>query len=165
MHHVDHARREADLHEDLAHELHEIGRLGGGLENEGIARHDGIGDEPAEHQRGEVEGSHPAEDAQRLTNDPGGNVGGDMIQHVALDHGRRGGGGFDDLDDALHFAARFGDVLGLVEGDAVRQLFGVADHAFPDLEHIGHTFAHGEVAPALVGGMGRGDGLFRRFRP
>ena len=165
VHHVDHARRQADLHEDLAHELHEIGRLGGRLEDEGIARHDGVGDEPAEDQRREVERRHAAENAQRLPDYLGGDVGGHVVQDVALDHGRRGGGGLDDLDDALHFAARFGNVFGLVKGDAVRQLFGVADHAFTDLEHIGHALAHRQVAPALVGGMGRGDGLFRRFRP
>ena len=164
MHHVDHARGQPDFHEDLADELHEIGRLGGGFEDEGIAHGNGVGNEPAEDQGREVEGSHPAEHAQGLAYHLGRDIGGDVIQGVALDRGRRGRGGFQDFDHPLHFAARFGNMLGLVQSNGLGQFFQVPHHAVMDFVDIGHALADGEIAPGPVGRMGRGDGRLSRGR-
>ena len=98
---VDDAGGQADFHEDLAHELHEIGRLGGRLVDKGVARADGEGDEPAEYQRGEVEGRDAAEYAEGLFRDLAGDAPGDLLEGLALNQRGDGAGHFDDFDDAL----------------------------------------------------------------
>ena len=155
---VDDAAGQADFHEDFAHELHEVGRLGGRLIDEGVARADGEGDEPAEHQRGEVEGRHAAEHAEGLFRDLAGDAPGDLIEGLALNQRGDGAGHFDDFDDALDFAAGFGNMFRLIERDALSELFQIADHAFPDFMDIGHALGDGDEAPRLVGFGGGGDG-------
>lgn len=140
---VDDAAGQADFHEDFAHELHEVGRLGGRLIDEGVARADGEGDEPAEHQRGEVEGRHAAEHAEGLFRDLAGDAPGDLIEGLALNQRGDGAGHFDDFDDALDFAAGFGNMFRLIERDALSELFQIADHAFPDFMDIGHALGDG----------------------
>ena len=160
---VDDAAGQADFHEDFAHELHEVGRLGGRLIDEGVARADGEGDEPAEHQRGEVEGRHAAEHAEGLFRDLAGDAPGDLIEGLALNQRGDGAGHFDDFDDALDFAAGFGNMFRLIERDALSELFQIADHAFPDFMDIGHALGDGDEAPRLVGFGGGGDGGFAGF--
>lgn len=112
----------------------------------------------------EVERSHAREHPERLLDDLGGDVGGNEFEVVAL-HQRGGGAGrFHDFNDAAHFAARFGNMLGLIYGDAVGQCFRVAHHAFVDFVQIGHSPGDGHKPPALVRFGGRGDGGFRRGR-
>ena len=157
---VDDAGGQADFHKDVAHHLHEVGRLRGRLENEGVARADGEGDEPAEHQRREVEGSHAAEHAERLLHDLAGDAPGDAVDGFALNERGDGAGHFHDFDDALDFAAGFGNVFRLIERDALRELFMVADHAFADFVDVDHALGDGDQTPRLVGFGGGGDGGF-----
>ena len=158
VHHVDDPRRQPDLPEDLAHLLHEIGRLGRGLEHERVADADRKGDEPAEHQGREIEGRDPAEDPQRLAHHPTHDVGADLLEGFALDEGRDAAGGLDDLDHALDLPAGFADVLGLVDGDGDGQLLPALFHGTTQVEQEFHPAPDRQAAPGVVGGVSRGDG-------
>lgn len=95
--------------------------------------------------------------------DLAGDAPGDLIEGLALNQRGDGAGHFDDFDDALDFAAGFGNMFRLIERDALSELFQIADHAFPDFMDIGHALGDGDEAPRLVGFGGGGDGGFAGF--
>ena len=51
----------------------------------------------------------------------------------------------------------------LIERDALRELFQIADHAFADFMNIDHALGDGDEAPRFVGFGGGGDGGFAGF--
>ena len=55
----------------------------------------------------------------------------------------------------------FGNVLGLVEGDGLRQDFQIPGHVFADFVQKGHALRHWHVFPLFVG---LGSTLDRRTR-
>ena len=153
---VDDARREAGLLDQLEDAALNDRVLLGGLEDEGVAAGDGVGQEPeGDHER-EVEGGDRREDAERLVDDflvdaPRGAI----LEAVAHHQGRDAAGGLDVVDAALDLAAGIVERLAHLGHDQPRQLLPVFDQQLAQREEIARPLLRRRRAP---GREGRGGG-------
>ena len=88
-----------------------------GLEDEGVAGGDGVGQEPEGDHAGKVEGHDGGGDAEGLANHHFVDAAGHVFEVVALHHHGNATGDFDIFDGAAHFGFGFGEGLAVFLGD------------------------------------------------
>ena len=84
---------------------------------------------------------------QNTPSDAAIDTGRDMGQGFSLQQGRSVTGHFHNFDDPLNFAARFADVLGLVDLDRVCEILEVFLHGRMDRKNITDTLSDRHFAP------------------
>ena len=119
---INHARRDRL---DLVDQLDDPGRgpriALGGLEDEGVAAGDRVGQEPERDHRREVERGDRGDDADRLADHLDVETGGHSLERFALDQVGNRRRRFDRFDSAAHLPAGVGERLSHVGGDQGRR--------------------------------------------
>ena len=127
MHQVQHPRWQAELFvEQLKEEVHRLGHFFGGFDDVGVARGEGIGQEPEGDHAGEVEGDDGRAHPHRLANHDFVYAAGHIFRKITLHHFGNAAGDFDVFDGAGHFGAGFGDGFAAFLGNGAGDGFHVS---------------------------------------
>jgi hypothetical protein len=163
---VDHAGGETGLVQQREDKVLRERDLLGGLDDEGVAGGDGVGQKPEGDHGREVKGADGGEDAERPAHRLFVDLAaGAVLQPIA--HHQRGDASrhLDVLDGALDRAARVGQRLAVLRGNGARELLGVAHHQIPQREQVLRAIQRWRIAPGGEGAlcrMGRAVDLLRR---
>ena len=159
VHDVDHAVRHSGLTPQVGDEVDRGRVLLARLDDDGVARRDGDGDEPQRHHGREVEGRDDRDDPERLEDRVGVDARRDVFGEATLEQLRDAAGELDDL-----LAAR--DLpLGVLVGLAVLGGDRLGDLVLPLLEQLTegeerpHATGERDVAPLLRRRLGLGHDL------
>ena len=131
----------------------------GGLEDEGVAAGDRVGQEPERDHRREVERRDRGDDADRLADHLDVDAGGDAFERLALEQVRDRRRRLDRLDPAADLAVGVGERLAHVGADQRDQFVAAPQQRLAQGEHRARPRCGGSVAPA---GLRRARRLDRR---
>ena len=155
---VEHAGRHARLQGEFREQHRRQRILLRGLEYEGVAADDGHGEHPQRDHGREVERRDAGAHADRLADGIGVDAAGDVLGKFAELQAADGAGMFDHLESAKHVALGVGQRLALLGAQGLGDAAHVLAHQRLQLEHDAGPRGEGRVLPALVGGLGGGDG-------
>ncbi len=160
LHDVEHAVGQAGLLEQVGQEQRHGRVLLAGLEHEGVARRDGVGEHPHRHHGGEVERRDAGHDAERLLDGVHVDAARDALRVAALQHGRDAAGELDVLDAARELAGRVAGHLAVLDRHAARR--SRPGGSTTSSRNVNMTSARRESDVARhvgEGGLGRRDGV------
>ena len=163
---VDDAGRDLlDRVDDLDDQRRRARVLLGGLEQEGVAAGDRVGQEPERDHRREVEGRDRRDDADRLAHQLDVDAGGDALQRLALEQVRDRRRRLDRLDPAADLAVGVGQRLAHVGADQRDQLLAAAQQLLAQRQHRPRPPLRRHLAPAGLRRSRRRDRLAHLAAP
>lgn len=163
VHDIDDVGWQARLAPQLRHGIGCGGILLGGLDDDRIAGGDGDRNEPHRHHRREVERRDHADDAERLQQGVGVDIGGHALGMPALEQVWDAAGEFDNLQAASDFAQRIGEHLAMLGGDQGRNPLLVGVQQFPVGKQHPRAPGQGGGPPEPLRDGGLGHNLVEQF--
>src|SRR6516162_7539407 len=144
---VDHSFREARLFEEFVDTTHAQWHALAGLEHEGVAAGNRVGEKPERNHCGKVEGSNGSDDAKRLADKHFVDAGGDVFKVVALHHRGNAASDFDIFDASAQLGLGLGEGLPVLESDDAGKFVDAVFEKGLELEEILNALAGGSSAP------------------
>ena len=155
---VEDTRRQACIGEHLGDEQGDRRVLLAGLEHEGVAGGDRVGEHPHGHHGGEVEGRNACHDTEWLAQGVDVDAGGHLLAVGALEHLGDATGELDVLEPAGEFAGGVGGHFAVLLGDEVGDLVATRVHDLAEGEEDVGALGQRRRAPRGEGLLGHGDG-------
>ena len=148
LHDAEDAGRQARLGEQLGHEQRGRRVLLARLEDERVAARERERVHPHRDHRREVERRDPGDDAERLAVARRVDARGDLLRALALHQLRDPAGELDDLQAALHLAARVVEGLAVLARDDAGEVVAARGEQLAVGEHDGRALGERGGAPA-----------------